>query len=105
MWQDICNLDDLDPDAGVCALVEKEQVAIFRIGDGDRIYAIDNLDPKSGAQVLSRGLIGSEDGKVFVASPLYKNRFFLESGLCPALDLKVRTWEIRVRDGRVELRH
>jgi nitrite reductase (NADH) small subunit len=28
-WIDICPVDDLQPDSGVCALVEDKQVAIF----------------------------------------------------------------------------
>ncbi len=28
-WIDVCSVDDLQPDSGVCALVEGEQVAIF----------------------------------------------------------------------------
>ena len=102
-WQDICDLSDVDPGSGVCALLATNQVAIFRIDSGDTIYAIDNLDPKSQAPVLSRGLLGSEDGKLFVASPLYKNRIFLETGSCPALGASLQTWPVRVRKGRIEL--
>lgn len=57
-WTDICPVDDILPDTGVCALVQGRHVAVFRVGT-DRFFAIDNVDPKSGASVLSRGLVDS----------------------------------------------
>ena len=80
-WTDICPLDAIVPDTGVCALVQGRHVAVFRVGQ-DQLYAIDNVDPKSGASVLSRGLIGSVGERVVVASPLYKNHFDLATGEC-----------------------
>lgn len=90
----ICKLDDIIPDGGVCALFEGKQVAIFRTKN-DELFAIDNFDPFSKANVLSRGLIGStmnkiqrEDGSIdkgetlYVASPIYKQRFDLATGQC-----------------------
>ena len=80
-----CRLQDLVPNCGVCALVEGEQVAIFRIGSGlsdDRVFAIGNTDPFSGANVLSRGIVGDLKGELIVASPLYKQHFSLVTGRC-----------------------
>ncbi|MDO9046768.1 MAG: nitrite reductase (NAD(P)H) small subunit, partial [Methylobacter sp.] len=34
-WIDVCSVDDLQPDSGVCALVEGEQVAIFCVQEHD----------------------------------------------------------------------
>ena len=50
-------------------------------GDGE-LHAIDNVDPCSGASVLSRGLVGDVDGVATVASPMYKQRFDLRTGRC-----------------------
>ena len=75
-WTDICAVDDILPSTGVCALVDQRHVAVFRLG-ADRFFAIDNVDPKSGASVLSRGLLGSVGDRIVVASPLYKNHFDL----------------------------
>ena len=33
-WVDVCSLDAIAPNTGVCALVAGEQVAIFRVGNG-----------------------------------------------------------------------
>ena len=46
-WIDICAVDDLDADRGVCALVDGEPVAIFRCSPWDELFAIGNIDPYS----------------------------------------------------------
>ncbi|MGJ5828153.1 nitrite reductase small subunit NirD [Streptomyces ossamyceticus] len=95
-WLTVCDLSALLPGRGVAALLpDGEQVALFRDRAGT-LYAIDNRDPFGGAAVLSRGLTGSHQGRPFVASPLLKQRFDLESGQC--LDdeaVRIRTYEVR----------
>lgn len=98
---DICAVSDIVPATGVCALVEGRHVAVFRIGQ-DQFHAIDNVDPQSGASVLSRGLVGSLGDRVVVASPLYKNHFDLRTGECvEAPQHSVRAHTVRVDAGRV----
>lgn len=100
-WTAVCAADDILPNTGVCALVQGRHVAVFRIGD-DRFHAIDNIDPQSGASVLSRGLIGSLGDRLVVASPLYKNHFDLRTGEClEAPQNSVRTHAVRIDGGRV----
>ena len=77
----VCALDDIVPGAGVAALVDGEQVAIFRLED-DSVHAVGNLDPFSRANVLSRGIVGDLNGELVVASPLYKQHFSLLTGRC-----------------------
>lgn len=104
-WTAVCAADDILPNTGVCALVQGRHVAIFRIGN-DEFHAIDNIDPQSGASVLSRGLIGSLGDRVVVASPLYKNHFDLRTGEClEAPQNSVRSHAVRVDDGRVLVAH
>ncbi|MFF3324338.1 nitrite reductase small subunit NirD [Streptomyces sp. NPDC002889] len=96
-WLALCSPAHLTPGRGVAALLpDGRQAAIFLDREGTP-YAIDNRDPFSGAQVLSRGLVGSFQGRPFVASPLLKQRFDLESGRC--LDdesMSVTTYEVRL---------
>ena len=80
-WVKVCRLADIVPNTGVCALVGGRQVAVFRLGD-DSLYAMDNRDPFSRANVLSRGIVGDIKGEVVVASPVYKQHFSLASGQC-----------------------
>lgn len=104
--QTICKLTDIIPDSGVCALVDDKQVAIFRTHD-DKLFAIDNHDPFSKANVLSRGLVGStksDDGDdiLYVASPIYKQRFNLSTGRC--LDderIKLNAYPVILKDDEV----
>lgn len=100
-WTPVCAVDDILPDTGVCARVAGRHVAIFRLG-AERFFAIDNVDPRSGASVLSRGLVGNLGERLVVASPLYKNHFDLSSGQClEAPEHSVRAYGVRVDAGRV----
>src|SRR4249920_3038531 len=80
-WVPVCRLDDIVPNTGVCALVGGRQVAVFRLDD-DRIYGVDNHDPFSRANVISRGIVGDLKGELVVASPVYKQHFNLLTGRC-----------------------
>lgn len=82
-WQTICTRDDLVPGSGVCALVDGEQVALFYLpGEEQCLYALANRDPIGKANVLSRGIVGDIKGQLVVASPMYKQHFSLETGVC-----------------------
>ena len=103
-WIDVCRADEILPFTGVAALIEGEQVAIFRLAAEDQCYAISNYDPVSKAYVLSRGLVGDKNGVVKIASPIYKNTFNLMTGQC--LDdenVWLRTWTTRVVAGIVQV--
>ncbi|MEV3926127.1 nitrite reductase small subunit NirD [Actinomadura coerulea] len=102
-WFDICSYAGLTPERGACAMVEGTQVAIFRTFDG-RLYALSNLDPFSGAHVLSRGILGTRDEAPTVASPMYKQVFDLRTGAC--LDdprVALPTFPVRRSGDRVEV--
>jgi nitrite reductase (NADH) small subunit len=99
---DVCALADLPLDRGVAALVGGAAVAIFRWGRLDELFAIGNVDPYSGASVLSRGLVGSVDGRAFVASPVFKQRFDLATGRAiDDPDVGVEVHRVEVVRGRV----
>ncbi|ODV44025.1 nitrite reductase small subunit [Cupriavidus sp. UYMMa02A] len=101
-WTAICTLHDIVPNTGVCALIDDQQVAVFRIGRGDDVYAIDNFDPNSKAAVLSRGLVGNLGERLVVASPIYKQHFDLRTGEClEAPEHSVNAHPARVYDGKV----
>ena len=103
-WSDVCPLPALTPNRGVAALLGERQVAVFLIEPGDELLAIDNVDPWSGAAVLSRGIVGSVGDTLTVASPVYKQRFDLRTGVClDDPDVLVATYPTRVRDGRVQV--
>jgi len=102
-WTLVCDLEDIVPNTGVCALVDGEQVAVFRVGEHG-LYAIDNFDPNADAYVLSRGLIGSLGERIVVASPIYKQHFDLRTGEClEAPEHSVRAWQVSLQDEHVLL--
>jgi len=103
-WTDVCAVDDIAPDTGLCALLGTRQVAVFRVGTGAELYALSNFDPFSKAFVLARGIVGDKGGVPKVASPIFKQSFDLRTGQClDEAEVRVPRFEVRVRDGRVEL--
>ncbi|HTE15146.1 MAG TPA: nitrite reductase small subunit NirD [Burkholderiales bacterium] len=101
-WTAVCKLDDIVPDTGVCVLVDGRQVAVFRLND-DSVYALDNLDPFSRANVLSRGIVGDLKGELVVASPIYKQHFNLVTGQClEDTEISVAVFSARV-EGNIVL--
>ncbi len=122
-WIDVCSVDDLQPDSGVCALVEGRQVAIFCVQEHEggrefirdarmnsrpplvsKVYAVGNYDPLGKANVLSRGLIGDINGQLVVASPLYKQHFNLQTGVCLEDEtVKIPVYAIRIDNGSVQV--
>jgi nitrite reductase (NADH) small subunit len=99
----VCRYDALLPERGVAALVGERQVAVFRVFDG-AVYALDNRDPFSGANVLSRGIVGSRGDAPTVASPMYKQVLDLRTGIClDEPDVSVAVHRVTVVNGLVEL--
>lgn len=97
----VCTMHDLEVERGRAALIGTEQVALFLLGDG-AVHAVSNLDPFSGANVISRGIVGTRADAPTVASPMHKQVFDLRTGQCldpqgrPPAHLPV--WRVR-RDG------
>ena len=105
-WIKVCELDDLVKNSGVCALINEKQIAVFLLSDGNdkKLFATSNWDPIGKANVMYRGLIGSFGDKNTVASPLYKQRYCLETGAClddPAQKLDV--YGIRVDASAIQI--
>jgi nitrite reductase (NADH) small subunit len=102
-WLAVCPIDALVPDRGVAALVDGP-VAVFLLSTGE-LYAVGNVDPCSGANVLSRGIVGDVDGSPTVASPMYKQRFDLRTGRCLDADVEpLRVHGVCTIDGVVHVR-
>ena len=87
----------------MAALLDGRQVALFRTVDG-MLHAVDNCDPKSGANVLSRGIVGTAGDVSTVTSPLYKQAFDLRTGRCLADDSVIAVHEVRRSGELVEVR-
>ncbi|KTT00157.1 nitrite reductase [Pseudomonas oryzihabitans] len=104
-WQPLCSLTDLVPQSGVVALHQGEQVALFYLPDTEqKVFAVGNRDPKSGANVIGRGIVGHLGGELVIASPLYKQHFRLSDGGCLEYpEQALPTWAVRLNGEQVEI--
>lgn len=69
-----------------------------------RVFAVGNYDPVGGANVLSRGILGSVGEQIVVASPLYKQHFDLTTGQClEQPDVVIPVYRVKLQQGRVWL--
>ena len=70
------------PCRGVGVLLpDGAQVALFRLDDGS-LHAVGNIDPFSGAAVMSRGIVGDRSGRACVQTPIKKQAFAFDDGEC-----------------------
>ena len=103
VWISVCATESLTPGRGVCALVEGEQVAVFLLESGE-VFAFGNRDPFSGTYVMSRGLIGSRGDEPIVVSPMFKQAFYIRTGV--AVDdaaVRLDTYAARIQEGQLQL--
>ena len=102
-WVDVCSVDDVQAERGVRVLVGDAHVAVFRTHDGE-VHAIDAIDPFSSASVLARGIVGSRGDDPFVASPMYKQRFDLRTGVClEDSAVAVAVYPVEIDGGRIRV--
>lgn len=105
-WTTVCEFSRLVPERGSVALVDGVQVALVRTHDG-QVHAVQQLDPYSGAHVISRGIVGSRSAIPTITSPMYKQVFDLRTGEClesaGERPIALLTWAARVVDGAVLL--
>jgi len=79
----LCMQEDLIPNSGICAELDGQQIALFYLpNESPQLYALGNWDPIGKANILSRGMVGDLDGRLVVASPMYKQHFDLLTGEC-----------------------
>ncbi|MGL5829414.1 MAG: nitrite reductase small subunit NirD [Angustibacter sp.] len=102
-WVAVCAYDSLLPERAVAALIDGHQIAIIRTHDG-QVFAVGQRDPFSGANVISRGIVGTRGGVNTITSPVYKQAFDLHTGQClddPSIHLP--TWPTRNHNGAVQI--
>jgi len=103
-WIQVCELDNIYPSTGVCALVDGKQVAVFRPSEKNQVYALNNMDPFARSNVLSRGVICEHKDQLWVASPLKKQRFNLIDGSClENEDVSIEVYKTRITKGKIEV--
>lgn len=106
-WARVVSTDDFLEGRGVGGLVGESCVAVFRL-PGERYAVVGGIDPHTGANVMARGLTGSVDVDghpvAFVASPLDKRRYRLDTGDALEADAPgLGCWPFRIVDDIVEV--
>jgi nitrite reductase (NADH) small subunit len=103
-WVDVIAEADLEVEVGVPALVGAAAVAVVKTYAGE-LFAVSNLDPRTGSSVMARGIVGTRGEIPTVASPLYKEVYDLRTGVCLDDQTKqLETFEVRVAGGIVQVR-
>jgi nitrite reductase (NADH) small subunit len=104
VWTTACAYDFLIPNRGVAVLLpDGAQVALFKLDDGS-LHAVGNIDPFSGAAVMSRGIVGDRGGRPTVQTPIKKQAFALDDGAClDDPDVVLPVYPTRIVDGSVEI--
>jgi nitrite reductase (NADH) large subunit len=105
-WVRVGSVSDFPPDGGRAIKHGEIEVAVFRFDSRGEWYASQNTCPHKREAVLSRGMIGDNQGIPKVACPLHKKTFSLESGECLSGDpYRVDVFPVRVEgdDVYVEL--
>ncbi len=80
IWFKAAAISKFPKNGGACVKYKEKQIAVFNFTRKGEWYACQNLCPHKMEMVLSRGMIGEEDGYAKVACPLHKNTFSLKTG-------------------------
>lgn len=114
---EICPLSALNVERGAAALLPGgTQIGIFLLDDGS-VHAIQQHDPYSGTNILSRGLVGTHEmpgegdtpSRIVptIASPMYKQVWNLDTGA--VIDsgggekMPIDVFDVEVREGAVHV--
>lgn len=103
-WVRVGTADDFPRDGGSTIKYGRTQIAVFRFESRGQWYATQNMCPHKNAFVLSRGIVGDQNGVPKVACPLHKKTYSLESGAClSGEEFAIRVFPVKVEDGDVYL--
>jgi nitrite reductase (NADH) large subunit len=96
-WVRVGKVWDFPEDGGATVLHGRTQIAVYRFAGRGEWYATQNMCPHKREFVLSRGLLGDQNGTPKVACPLHKKTFSLETGEClSGENFRVSTFQVRV---------
>lgn len=103
-WFKACRVKDIPKNGGACVKYQDKQIALFNFARKGKWYACQNLCPHKMEMVLSRGMIGDQEGIAKVACPMHKKTFSLETGENLNGDLEaIATYPVKIDAGFVYL--
>lgn len=101
-WFKVASVQDFPLDGGVCVKYKDKQIAVFNYSRLNSWYACQNLCPHKLEMVLSRGLLGVEQGEPKVACPLHKRTFSLTTGKSLNSDSEgIAVFPVKIEEGNV----
>ena len=102
VWFKAAPLVDFPENGGACVKYKNKQIAIFNFSRKGQWYACQNACPHKMEMVLSRGMIGDDQGIAKVACPMHKKTFSLETGENLNGDLEaIATFPVKIIDNFV----
>jgi len=96
-WRPALPADDLAPNTGRAITIDDDHLAIFRTVD-DAFYAVDARCPHEGYPLAKGDLVGCT-----LTCRWHNFKYDLRDGACLVGDEAVRTYPLRVVDGRIEV--
>ena len=104
VWFKAARVQDFPENGGACVKYKDLQVAVFNFSRRNEWYACQNMCPHKMQMVLSRGLIGSQQGEPKIACPFHKKTFSLKTGEClNAEECNITVYPIRIENGYVHI--
>ncbi|MEL6974636.1 MAG: nitrite reductase small subunit NirD [Bacteroidota bacterium] len=102
VWFKAATVDAFPKNGGACIKYKSLQIAVFNFERLNQWYACQNLSPEKQEMVLSRGMIGDQNGIPKVACPLHKKTFSLITGENLNGDLPaIATYPVKIEDNFV----
>jgi len=99
-WTNIGSVENFPREFGSCVKVGDSQVAVFNLATEQKWYAVQNFNPQNERMVLSRGIIGDQEGAPIIICPLHKYRYSLENGVCLTDEqYSLKVYEVKEEEG------
>ncbi len=104
-WTNIGSIEQYPTELGSCVKVGDAQVAVFHLATEQKWYAVQNFNPQNERMVISRGILGDQEGTPIVICPLHKYRYSLENGECFTDEqYRLKVYEVREEGGELFLK-
>ncbi|HEY5653316.1 MAG TPA: nitrite reductase large subunit NirB, partial [Pontiella sp.] len=101
-WVSFGDASTVPLDGGATLKYGRHQIAVFNFAKMDKWFACQNLCPHKREMVLSRGLLGDEEGLPKVVCPMHKRAFSLENGKgLNDPELSITTFPVEIRERRI----
>ncbi|HUQ68827.1 MAG TPA: nitrite reductase small subunit NirD, partial [Planctomycetaceae bacterium] len=103
-WFKVGQVSDFPQDGAATIKYGRVQIAVYNFTSRGEWFATQNMCPHKNAFVLSRGIVGDQQGEPKVACPLHKKSYSLRTGAClTGESYQLETFPVRVEGDAVYL--